>query len=74
MKHDLADGGEICDGPGNAVHDVGVTGLALLAFLGRSPDNKPLARRRVIELHGAGQMWEHSEPDTDGDSITWECG
>ena len=34
MKHDLADGGEICDGPGNAVHDVGVTGLALLAFLG----------------------------------------
>ena len=33
MKHDSADS-EICDGPGNAVHDVGVTGLALLAFLG----------------------------------------
>ncbi|MBK8100804.1 MAG: terpene cyclase/mutase family protein [Planctomycetes bacterium] len=32
MKHDLA--GEPCDGPGNPVHDVGVTGLALLAFLG----------------------------------------
>jgi hypothetical protein len=33
MKHDdpaLA----VCDGPGNGVHDVGVTGLALLAFLG----------------------------------------
>jgi hypothetical protein len=31
-KHDTE--GEPCDGPGNAVHDVGVTGLALLAFLG----------------------------------------
>ncbi|HEX5051504.1 MAG TPA: prenyltransferase/squalene oxidase repeat-containing protein [Planctomycetota bacterium] len=31
MKHDGA--GEPCDGPGNAVHDVGVTGLALLCFL-----------------------------------------
>ncbi len=27
-------GGGPCDGAGNAVHDVGVTGLALLAFLG----------------------------------------
>ena len=33
MKHDDASS-EVCDGPGNAVHDVGVTGLALLAFLG----------------------------------------
>ncbi len=32
MKHDLK--GQICDGPGNPVHDVGVTGLALLALLG----------------------------------------
>ena len=32
MKHD--EGAEKCDGPGNGVHDVGVTGLALLAFLG----------------------------------------
>jgi len=31
MKHDE---GEPCDGPGNPVHDVGNTGLALLAFLG----------------------------------------
>ncbi|MGK0302811.1 MAG: hypothetical protein ACI89X_003697 [Planctomycetota bacterium] len=31
MKHDAA--GKPCDGPGNATHDVGVTGLALLAFL-----------------------------------------
>ncbi|HEB53966.1 MAG TPA: hypothetical protein ENI87_11995 [bacterium] len=33
MKHDTGDGA-VCDGPGNPVHDVGVTGLALLAFLG----------------------------------------
>jgi hypothetical protein len=32
MKHDKE--GEPCDGAGNGVHDVGVTGLALLAFLG----------------------------------------
>ena len=32
MKHDKE--GEPCGGPGNPVNDVGVTGLALLAFLG----------------------------------------
>ncbi|MBM4060377.1 MAG: terpene cyclase/mutase family protein [Planctomycetes bacterium] len=32
MKHDVR--GDPCDGPGSAVHDVGVTALALLAFLG----------------------------------------
>ncbi|MGB3968297.1 MAG: hypothetical protein WBO45_16295 [Planctomycetota bacterium] len=34
MKHDDPAAGKPCDGPGKAVHDVGVTGLALLAFLG----------------------------------------
>lgn len=32
MKHDTS--GEPADGPGNAVHDVGVTSLAILAMLG----------------------------------------
>lgn len=32
MKHD--EQGQVSDGPGNAVHDVGVTGLAILAMLG----------------------------------------
>jgi len=32
MKHDPAD--DKCDGPGSALYDVGVSGLALLAFLG----------------------------------------
>jgi hypothetical protein len=31
MKHDPA--GDRCEGPGRALHDVGVTGLAVLAFL-----------------------------------------
>jgi hypothetical protein len=33
MKHDTE--GKPCDGAGNPVHDVGATGLALLAFLGK---------------------------------------
>jgi len=32
MKHDPPT--DVCDGPGHAEHDVGVTGLAMLAFLG----------------------------------------
>ncbi|MGK0201015.1 MAG: hypothetical protein ACI89X_001425 [Planctomycetota bacterium] len=32
MKHDTD--GTACDGPGSAVHDIGVTGLAMLAMLG----------------------------------------
>jgi hypothetical protein len=57
MKHDLADGGPICDGPGNPVHDVGVTGLALLAFLGdgstmRGGAYKDQIKKGVIWLKG----------------------
>jgi hypothetical protein len=32
MKHDPPT--DVCDGPGHAEHDVGVTGLAMLAFMG----------------------------------------
>ncbi len=50
MKHDK--NGAICDGAGNPVHDVGVTGLALLAFLGdgntmRSGKYKNIVRKAV---------------------------
>ena len=49
MKHDT---GEPCTGPGNGVHDVGITGLALLAFLGdghtlRSGTYKNTVKRAV---------------------------
>ena len=36
MKHDPSH--DVCDGAGNPVHDVGVTALALLAFLGDGSD------------------------------------
>jgi hypothetical protein len=60
MKHDLADGGPICDGAGNPVHDVGVTGLALLAFLGdgstmRQGAYKDTIKKGVIWLKGQQQ-------------------
>jgi len=59
MKHDSADS-EICNGPGNAVHDVGVTGLALLAFLGdgstmRSGPYKKNIKKGVLWLKGQQQ-------------------
>ncbi|QDU86224.1 hypothetical protein Pla163_33740 [Planctomycetes bacterium Pla163] len=34
FMHDTAREGPVCDGAGDAAHDVGVTGLALLAFMG----------------------------------------
>ncbi|MCP3977803.1 MAG: terpene cyclase/mutase family protein, partial [bacterium] len=55
MKHDLEKHGALCDGPGNAVHDVGITGLALLAFLGdghsmRAGRYEDTVRRSVLWL------------------------
>ena len=53
MKHDT--NGTPCDGPGNPVHDVGLTGLALLAFLGdghtmRGGTYKDVVKRGVLWL------------------------
>ena len=50
-KHDDPSS-DMCDGPGNATHDVGVTGLALLAFLGdgstmRSGPYAPVIKKGV---------------------------
>ncbi|MFT4514179.1 MAG: biopolymer transport protein ExbD [Planctomycetota bacterium] len=49
MKHDKA-GTEICDGAGNAVHDVGVTGLALLAMMGGGSTMRSGPYRNQIKL------------------------
>ncbi len=59
MKHDSADS-EICNGPGNAVHDVGITALALLAFLGdgstmRAGPYKKNIKKGVLWLRGQQQ-------------------
>jgi len=61
MKHDLE--GDLCDGPGNAVHDVGVTGLALLAFLG---DNNTLRGGPYKQVVKSGVNWlrEQQDPQT----------
>ena len=53
MKHDA--NGTPCDGAGNPVHDVGITALALLAFLGdghtmRSGTHKDVVKKAVIWL------------------------
>jgi hypothetical protein len=53
MKHDKE--GAPCDGPGNSLHDVGITGLALLAFLGdghtmRAGQHKEVVKKAVIWL------------------------
>ncbi|MGK0203893.1 MAG: hypothetical protein ACI89X_002393 [Planctomycetota bacterium] len=50
MKHDRR-GLEICNGPGNAVYDVGVTGLAIMALLSAGDDYAKEVRRAVSWLH-----------------------
>jgi len=61
MKHDVE--GEVCDGPGNAVHDVGVTGLALLAFLGDGSTMRSGPYRQVIK---DGVQWLRGQQDEKG--------
>ncbi|MBM3962283.1 MAG: hypothetical protein FJ306_10340, partial [Planctomycetes bacterium] len=62
MKHDDPSS-DVCDGPGNAVHDVGVTGLALLAFLG---DNNTMRAGAYKDQVKKGVLWlrEQQDPQT----------
>ena len=46
MKHDVD--GQVSDGPGNPVHDVGTTGLALLTFLGAGNTTKSGPHKEVV--------------------------
>ncbi|MCR9244596.1 MAG: terpene cyclase/mutase family protein [bacterium] len=61
MKHDVE--GEVCDGAGNAVHDVGVTGLALLAFLG---DNNTLRAGPYKKVVKGGVKWLREQQQENG--------
>ncbi|MBK8978871.1 MAG: terpene cyclase/mutase family protein [Planctomycetes bacterium] len=61
MKHDAA--GAPCDGPGNPVHDVGVTGLALLAFLGDGSTLRSGPFREQVK-RAVGWLREQQDPDT----------
>ncbi len=53
-------GSTSCDGPGNAAHDVGVTGLALLAFLGDGHTTSEGAYREVVTR---GVKWLRDQQD-----------
>ena len=61
MKHDTE--GEVCDGAGNAVHDVGVTGLALLAFLG---DNNTMRAGPYRDVVKKGVRWLREQQQDNG--------
>lgn len=64
MKHDTV--GEACTGAGNPTHDVGVTGLALLAFLGRGHTLKDGHYRHVVRK---GVRWLVEQQDAAGGRI-----
>lgn len=51
-----------CEGPGNATHDVGVTALALLAFLG---DNNTTTQGEYKEVVQRGIAWLKDQQDPD---------
>ena len=59
-KHDPA--GDRTTGPGYAAHDVGVTGLALLAFLG---DGHTMVRGRHRDTVVAGVRWLLAQQDSE---------
>ncbi|MEE8467930.1 MAG: prenyltransferase/squalene oxidase repeat-containing protein, partial [Planctomycetota bacterium] len=60
MKHDPP--GDPCTGPGDALHDVGLTGLALLAFLG---DGNTLHTGRYRDVVTRGVRWLRRQQDLD---------
>jgi len=60
MKHDPGD--DKCEGAGHATHDVGLTGLALLAFLG---DGHTTSRGRYKKVVERGVKWLREQQDTD---------
>ncbi len=61
MKHDTE--GEVCDGPGSPVHDVGNTGLALLAFLGDGSTMRSGPYKEVIKN---GVTWLREQQQENG--------
>lgn len=64
MKHDPS--GTPSDGPGNPMHDVGVTGLALLAFLGDGNDMNRGPHRDVVRR---GIRWLRHQQDPESGRI-----
>lgn len=69
MKHDPS--GDLTDGPGYAMHDIGVTGLALLAFLG---NGHTMTRGRHKEVVRRGMKWLTREQDRESGLFGEEIG
>ena len=61
MKHDTE--GEACDGAGEAAYDVGVTGLALLAFLGDGSTMRVGPYKQAVK---SGVKWLRDQQQDDG--------
>jgi len=61
MKHDV--NGEACTGGGSPLHDIGVTGLALLAFLGEGSTMRSGEYRDIVRQ---GVQWLRSQQDANG--------
>jgi len=66
-------GSDLCDGPGRAGQDVGVTGLALLAFLGEG-DTPSEGKYRENVAKGIRWLRDQQDPDSGllGDKATHE--
>ena len=69
MRHDPAS--DLCDGPGQPEHDVGLTGLALLAFLG---DGHTTARGQYTEHVLRGVRWLRDQQDPESGLLTAPIG
>jgi len=68
MRHDTE--GDPCSGPGDPLHDVGVTGLALLAFLGDGSTMKSGPYKDAIKN---GIVWLRSQQDQETGLIGTEA-
>ncbi|MGH7151545.1 MAG: hypothetical protein ACREIU_12645, partial [Planctomycetota bacterium] len=55
--------GSPCDGPGEALHDIGVSGLALLAFLGDGNTHKVGLHRETVQK-GLRWLLEQQDPES----------
>ncbi len=72
-------GADTCTGPGESVHDVGMTGLALLAFLGAGSTTRRGEHQAVVQ-RAVRWLREAQDPDTGligeklGHSFTYDHG
>jgi len=64
-------GANACDGPGGSTHDVGVTGLALLAFLG---DGNSTTSGEYKDVVARGITWLKNQQDPDSGLIGERTG